>query len=60
MSNFQFLLLASSLKEKAVGCLLGGGHLDVHVCHSRYGAIRREVSEENSFPSHNILKTTSR
>ena len=28
--------------------------------HSRYGAIRREVSEENSFPSHNILKTTSR
>ena len=26
-------LLASSLKEKAVGCLLGGGHLDVHVCH---------------------------
>ena len=27
--------------------------------HSRYGAIRREVSEENSFPSHNILKTTS-
>ena len=28
--------------------------------HTRHGAKRREVSEENSFPSHNILKTSSR